>query len=351
MMLSMILKYFKSSILFTVFGLLASAGVGYYYSPSVGAAMQALFIAVILAVLEVSLSFDNAIVNAAVLKDMTPLWRHRFLTWGILIAVFGMRLLFPIVIVCFFVGISPWAALDLALLKPDEYAKVMIDVHPFVAAFGGMFLLMVALKYFFDGEKDEHWLSWLEAPLSSLGKLQVLEVTLALLILVGITKTLESTIQLSFLLSGIGGLITYLVVDGLGAYLENSGKSRHASGNLERASAGMFIYLEVLDASFSFDGVVGAFAITSNLLIIVLGLGIGAFFVRSLTILFVEKETLLTFRYLEHGAFYAIFMLAVMMLLDPILHIPEWVTGLSGAVVIALALYSSVKGLKVGKTA
>lgn len=346
MMLSMILKYFKGSIIFSVLGLLASAGVGYYYNHSFSAATQALFIAMILAVLEVSLSFDNAIVNATVLKDMTPLWRHRFLTWGILIAVFGMRLLFPILIVCFFVEISPWAALDLALMRPDDYAKVMLGVHPFVAAFGGMFLLMVALKYFFDGEKDEHWLSWLEAPLSNLGKLQVLEVTLALSILVFITKSLDGALQLSFLLSGIGGLITYLIVDGLGAYLESSGKSRHTGGQIERASAGMFIYLEVLDASFSFDGVVGAFAITSNLLIIVLGLGIGAFFVRSLTILFVEKETLLTFRYLEHGAFYAIFLLAVMMLLDPILHIPEWVTGLSGAVVIGLALYSSIKDLR-----
>ncbi|HMN70189.1 MAG TPA: DUF475 domain-containing protein, partial [Bdellovibrionales bacterium] len=112
---------------------------------------------------------------------------------------------------------------------------------------------------------------------------------------------------------------------------------------MEKASAAMFLYLEILDASFSFDGVIGAFALTNNLFIIAAGLGIGAMFVRSMTIMLVEKETLNEFAFLEHGAFYAIGALAMMMMLDIFIHIPEVVTGLIGAVIIVLSIWSSVR--------
>ena len=138
----------------------------------------------------------------------------------------------------------------------------------------------------------------------------------------------------------MAGLITYVIVDGIGSWLEASDDQMK---DVHRASAGMFLYLEVLDASFSFDGVVGAFAITHNLFIIMIGLSIGAFFVRSLTIMFVEQEALTKFAYLEHGAFYAIGMLAMIMLTDPFLHVPEWVTGLAGGVVIVVSFLWSLK--------
>jgi hypothetical protein len=155
-----------------------------------------------------------------------------------------------------------------------------------------------------------------------------------------ISQFLPDTEALSFLKAGMAGLITYVVVDGIGSWLEASDETM---GDIHKASAGMFLYLEVLDASFSFDGVVGAFAITHNLFIIMIGLSIGAFFVRSLTIMFVEKETLAKFAFLEHGAFYAIALLAMIMLLDPFLHIPEWVTGLGGGVIIVLSLLWSLR--------
>lgn len=351
----MIAKYFKSSLWFTFFSLILVTAVGYYYSGTWEGAGKALFISIILAILEISLSFDNAIVNASVLQKMTEVWKHRFLTWGILIAVFGMRLILPILIVCVMAGISPWAALSMALMSPDKYAEMMLTVHPMVAAFGGTFLLMVALKYFLDENKDSHWLSVIENPLVKLGKLEAIETVFALLVLIAITKALPIEMQQGFLFSGIGGLITFLIVDAIGAYLESGETETHnslsaglTSEQLQKASAGMFLYLEVLDASFSFDGVVGAFAISNNLLIIMLGLGIGAFFVRSLTILFVDKKTLSHFAYLEHGAFYAIVILALIMLLDPFLHIPEWFTGLSGACIIGLSLWSSIREAKQG---
>ncbi|KYG63105.1 hypothetical protein AZI86_15410 [Bdellovibrio bacteriovorus] len=337
------MKYFTGSFVFTFFGLVASYFVGHYYGGTTAAGLGALFIAVILAILEISLSFDNAIVNAVVLKEMTPVWRHRFLTWGMLIAVFGMRLIFPLLIVTFIANVTPWDALIMAATKPDEYAKLMLSAHLQVAAFGGSFLLMVALKYFYDEDKDLHWIPVLEKTPVYLGsKVEAIEVTLALIILAIISHFLPSHEALAFIMAGMAGLITYVIVDGIGSWLEASDGQMH---DVHRASAGMFLYLEVLDASFSFDGVVGAFAITHNLFIIMIGLSIGAFFVRSLTIMFVEKEALTKFAFLEHGAFYAIGILAMIMLLDPFLHIPEWVTGLSGgAVIIVSFLWSLRKG-------
>lgn len=334
------LKYFTGSFIATVIGLILSFFVGVYYAGTMSGGLQALFIAFILAILEVSLSFDNAIVNALVLKEMTPVWRQRFLTWGMLIAVFGMRLIFPLAIVSVVAKIDPWAALMLATFKPDQYAALMHEAHLGVSAFGGTFLLMVTLRYFYDETKDVHWISVIEKPLAKLGKVDAIEIGLTLVTLVVVSGFLEEKQQLTFLLAGMSGLIVYVVVDGIGSWLEVSQENMQ---DLQKASAGMFLYLEVLDASFSFDGVVGAFAITHNLFIIMIGLSIGAFFVRSLTIMFVEKDTLTEFSYLEHGAFYAIGCLAMIMLLDPFLHIPEWVTGLLGGVVIVIALFWSIK--------
>lgn len=335
------MKYFTGSFIFTFFGLIASYFVGHYYGGTVSAGLSALFIASILAVLEVSLSFDNAIVNATVLKEMTPVWRHRFLTWGMLIAVFGMRLIFPVLIVTFIAHVTPWDALIMAATRPDEYAKLMLSAHLQVAAFGGSFLLMVALKFFYDEGKELHWIPGIEKISQYLGsKVEAIEIAMSLIIIATISSFLPDNQALPFLMAGMAGLITYVVVDGIGSWLE---ASDGAMKDMHKASAGMFLYLEVLDASFSFDGVVGAFAITHNLFIIMIGLSIGAFFVRSLTIMFVEKDALTKFAFLEHGAFYAIGLLSMIMLLDPFLHIPEWFTGLSGGVIILISFLWSLR--------
>lgn len=333
-------SYFRSSMIFTLIGLPVCAWIGWVYAGTTTAALEALFIAAVLAILEISLSFDNAIVNAIVLKRMDDVWRHRFITWGMLIAVFGMRLVFPIAIVSAITAITPWEALILASTRPQQYAELMLSVHSQISAFGGSFLLMVALKYFYDQNKEHHWIPWIEIPATKLAKLEAIEMAVALSIIALVTRMLPADFQLSYLLSGIVGLITYLVVGGISSYLEEYGAT---AGDTARAGAGLFLYLEVLDASFSFDGVVGAFAVSNNLFIIMIGLGIGAFFVRSLTIMFVEKETLAEFKYLEHGAFYAIGALATLMLLDPLIHAPEWVIGLIGAVFIVASVISSLR--------
>ena len=251
-----------------------------------------------------------------------------------------MRLVFPLVIVTAASGVSPWVALKMAALAPDDYAAIMLQAHLQVSAFGGSFLMLVALKFFYDKNKREHWIHCLEKPAVLLGRLKAIEVGITLAFLIYVSHSVEADQKLSFLYAGLTGVLVFLVVDGLGDWLESAGGP---TKNAQRASAGLFIYLEVLDASFSFDGVVGAFAITHNLFIIMIGLSIGAFFVRSLTLMFVEQQTLARFLYLEHGAFYAIGALAVIMLFEPLLHSPEWFTGLIGAGIIVASLLWSVK--------
>ena len=331
------LGYFKWAFIVTALGLLLAVWVGWAYTGTLGGTGQILFIAAVLAVLEISLSFDNAIVNANVLKRMSPVWQHRFLTWGIVIAVFGMRIVFPLAIVAIAAGTGPVAAILLAAEQPDEYARVMEEAHPDIAAFGGMFLLMVALTFFLDGGKTVHWLTIPEKGLAALGRVPLIAVVVAVAILFAVTRAFPPVEATRFMIMGAWGLGTFLVVHLLGELLDRRG------GAVAQGGLGAFLYLETLDASFSFDGVVGAFALTQNLFIIAIGLGIGAMYVRSMTIMLVEKGTLASYTYLEHGAFYAILVLAVIMFLQPVLHVPEVVTGFLGVVLIGAALWSSVR--------
>lgn len=335
-------KHFTSSIVVSIIGLILGAWVGYLYSPTIEGALTALFLTFILCVLEVSLSFDNAVVNAAVLEDMSAIWRQRFITWGIPIAVFGMRILFPLVIVAVIAQISPYDALMMATFDPDQYAKIMLSSHLALAGYGGAFLLMVAFTYFIDHEKETHWLGWIEKPLVKMGRVEAISLALCLLLFYIMSLFLHSTEErLAFVEAGVFGMITFVAVDGLSTVLKMSPGGTKA---LKRSGGfAMFIYLQVLDASFSFDGVIGAFALTHNLYLIAIGLGIGAMFVRSMTLYLVEKGTLNQFIYLEHGAFYAIAALAILMLMDVYLHIPEAVTGLVGATMIGLSIISSVR--------
>ena len=321
-------------------GAVAAFFIGQYYTGTVTGGLSALFLTTVLSVLEISLSFDNAVVNAIVLKKMTPLWQRRFLTWGVLIAVFGMRLVFPLLLVGVVARLNPVDALIMAATRPDEYAQIMLSSHVSIAAYGGAFLMMVALKYFFEEGKEVHWIALIERPISKLGRMEAVEIGVTLVCLYVFSRLQVEHEKSNFLVCGIWGLVTYVAVDGIGAFLQSPDETKEL--DLNKASLGMFLYLEVLDASFSFDGVVGAFAVTNNLFIIMIGLGVGAMFVRSLTIMLVDKGTLSEYRYLEHGAFYAIGILAIIMFAGTVRHIPEVVTGLLGALFIALSLYSSI---------
>jgi len=335
-----VLSYFRWAFIVTALGLALGAWLGWESTGTLSGMLTIFFIVSVLAVLEISLSFDNAIVNANKLKDMRPEWQRRFLTWGILIAVFGMRIVFPLLIVVIAANIGPWQALVLASTQPEEYSRIMHDAHLPIAAFGGTFLMMVALTYFFDHEKEVHWVKWLEEKVAQSATIRGIEVGIVLVTILVFSKFLPVAEQGLFVSSAIYGLVTFLGVEVLGGLLDKSQETMSAAA---KGGLGAFLYLEVLDASFSFDGVIGAFALSSNLFVIAIGLGIGAMYVRSMTIMLVEKGTLAQYRYLEHGAFYAILILSVIMYVQTLVHIPEVITGLGGAALIGVSLWSSIR--------
>ncbi|MFF9480010.1 DUF475 domain-containing protein [Streptomyces sp. NPDC014733] len=354
----MLLKTFGWSFAVTVVGL-AVAGVLWGW--------QGLAIVGILSILEISLSFDNAVINAGILRKMNAFWQKIFLTFGILIAVFGMRLVFPVVIVAITAKLGPIEAVNLAINDKAHYQELVTAAHPAIAAFGGVFLLMIFLEFLFE-EREHKWLAWIERPMARLGKLETLSVIVALVVLLVAAVTVATDVAhgggdktATVLLSGVAGLITYLVVGGISGYFEDKLEDEEDEGADEEGGAApakkgsgavvglagkaaffMFLYLEVIDASFSFDGVIGAFAITNDIFEMALGLGIGAMYIRSLTVFLVRKGTLDDYVYLEHGAHYAIGALAVILIATIKYEIPEVVTGLIGIVLIGLSFWSSV---------
>ncbi len=337
----MLLKYYKGSLLFTAICLALAAWLGFALTGTVPGTFGILWIVLVLGVLEVSLSFDNAVVNATVLRDMDDTWRHRFLTWGIVIAVFGMRIVFPLAIVAIAAHLGPIEAVKLAAADPVRYERIITSAHVGISGFGGSFLAMVGLNFFLDEAKEEHWLPFIERPLAALRRISGLATGIVLLALYGIAQFIPAAEAMTFITAGIFGLLTYIAVHAIGVLLEGDGDA--VTGAAARSGFAAFLYLEVLDASFSFDGVIGAFALSNNLFIIALGLGIGAMFVRSMTIMLVDHGTLTQYRYLEHGAFYAIIALAAIMLLSVRFHIPETITGLIGATLIGLSFWASVR--------
>lgn len=325
---------------------------------------QAAALVAILAILEISLSFDNAVINATILGRMNPTWQRVFLTLGVLIAVFGMRLIFPIVVVSLTAHLNPYDVFDLAVNHSDQYADKLHAAHPAIAAFGGIFLFMIFLDFMFDNERDVQWLRWLEEPLRKIGALDVVPIVIGLVALLVVGEAFSGDHTEQVFVSGVAGLAVYLGVSGLGEFFESRGIGAEEDDDGEDAAPGavaatggastaalatgkaaffLFLYLEVLDASFSFDGVVGAFAISQNIFIIAAGLGIGAMYIRSLTVFLVRQGTLSEYVFLEHGAHYAIGALAVILAVSIETDVPEIVTGLIGVAFIGLALLTSIQ--------
>jgi len=316
------MKYFISSFIITLIGLV----VAYYLG-----GIAAMYTTLLLIVLEISLSFDNAVVNAKVLANMDPIWQKRFILFGIPIAVFGMRLVFPLAIVAITTGMGMMETLQVAMNDPKTYETALKSAEHSIFAFGGAFLLMVFLGFFFD-EKEISWIKWLEKS-SLVQKASIMSnIELSIAIIVGIVIG-HMTDSFDVLLAYTYGVLLHALLGMV--------DDAFSTETVKNGLAG-FIYLEVLDASFSFDGVIGAFALSSNIFIIMIGLGVGAMFVRSITLYFVEHKTLSQFRYLEHGAHYAIGILAIIMLLKINIHISELITGTIGIGLIALAFAHSI---------
>jgi hypothetical protein len=303
--------------------------------------VPALLLSIALAVLEVTLSFDNAVVNAKILTEMPPHWQKRFLTWGIVFSVFGTRLVLPILIVSVIALASPLLVATMAFNNPVGYAVLLSGAESTIKAFGGAFLLMVSLKFFFNISKKVHWFSPLERRLTRWGRVEAIEIALALVVVLGVSYFAHSSVE-NILRAGIIGLILFTLTEGVAHGLGMEAQT----GSVARSGFSHFVYINILDTAFSLDGVIGAFALTTSLPIIVVGLGIGAYFVRALTMYLVEHKTLQSLRYLEHGAHWAIFGLALSMFAGLIVHVPEAFTGTIGLAFVGLAFFSSRRAMR-----
>lgn len=307
--------------------------------------LTGLWIYCVLVLLEVTFSFDNAVVNSKILNRLSDFWQTMFLTIGIFFAVFVVRFLLPLFIVMITAGMGAGEVVDLAVQSPEEYSHRLHEAAPLIDSFGGAFLFLIGLSYFVDRNKDVHWLKKLEKGLSRLGEIRFIKLIVMLVVMAVLYLTVDEHSRSAVAIAGLLGVLLHVGLEAMSSFFEK--RERNVVG-IKKKQVGMaafasFMYLQVLDASFSFDGVIGAFAITSSLLLIMAGLGAGALWVRSFTVYLVRTGTLAKYKYLEHGAHWAILALGVVMLVK-LYHIeaPEWFTGSLGLIFIATAVTSSV---------
>lgn len=309
----------------------------------VNAGIAGLWLFIVLALLEVTFSFDNAVINSKILIRMSPLWQKLFLTVGIFIAVFVVRFALPLLIVMFATGIGMGSVIDLAFNHPLQYSEELHKAGPIINAFGGTFLLMIAITFFFDKYKTIHWINPIESLFTKIGNVPLIRLLIIGIITAVLYISVDSNIQTVVLTAGVIGILLQFGLSSVGTIFDKFSKKRGVGHQIGWAAFASFMYLEVLDASFSFDGVIGAFALTTSVLLIVAGLGVGAFWVRSMTIYLIRTGALARYRYLEHGAHWAILALGVVMLIK-LYHIelPEWLVGSLGIIFIIFAILTSI---------
>lgn len=299
--------------------------------------LAALLPVLVLAVIEIIFSFENAVLNSQVLSTMRRVWQIVFLTVGIAVAVFGVRALLPLGLVSATTDDSLSGVLDLALNQPEIYAQRLKDAYPVIAAFGGVFLLMVGLR-FFGERRNVIWLNRVEGRLGEFNQpwwVSVVGASAAVLLIYLLLAPGETRIAVA----GMLGAVTFLAIKLIGRLL--IGRSSKQPSDSHRHGLLQFVYLELLDASFSFDSVIAAFAITRDVVLIMAGLAIGAVFVRSMTVHLLRQGTLREYRYLIHGAHYAILALSVLLLAGIRFNIPEAAAGLICVFIIITAFQSS----------
>lgn len=336
------MQLFSAHSPYRIFAFSVLASLGILLAVLFGVGPGALVLTLILAVVEITFSFDNAIINAKVLGRIARPWQVIFLTAGIVVAIFGMRVLFPVLIVVASAHLGWAQTVDLALHHPHEYARHLEQAHATIATFGGAFLLMLALTFFFDDAKKVHWIRWFERLLHRFSHWAAAPVVVVL-VLLGFANIPANAHGAETLTAGLLGAGTYVLIQtfsGLFGRLQGGGTSARQTG---LAALMSLLYLEVLDASFSFDGVIGAFAITSDVVLIAAGLGIGALWVRSLTVYMVRRRMLGRYIYLEHGAHYTVLVLALVLLASVIWGISDYVPGLVGIGIIGASVLASLQ--------
>lgn len=302
---------------------------------------QILVIVLGLVLFETISSIDNAVVNADVLSTMSKRWRKWFLFYGIIFAVFVVRGLLPLAIVYFSSSsLSLWQALTATFSGSESVREIIEKQSPILLAGGGIFLIFLFLhwlfletkKYAFFVERHIHnrFHFWFYALVS-------------IILLVVVWSTVRETPLIA--LGAVVGSTAFFVVSGFKQNAEAMEK-RLVIGHMSDISK--ILYLELIDATFSIDGVLGAFAFTMSVPLILLGNGIGAVVVRWFTVHGVK--TVKKYAYLKNGAMYSIGFLGLIMLLESFgNHVQTWVSPLITFLVVGMFVYLSKKELEAEK--
>lgn len=290
-----------------------------------------------LSLFELVSSVDNAVINADVLSTMSKRARRWFLLWGMLIAVFAIRGLLPLFIVY---SLNPQAGLagafTAAFSDDPAVAEAIEAASPPLLVAGGVFLLFLFLHWLFlepknYGLKGEEYIEkrgvWFFALVSVL-----------LSVLVWYSISLNGLMAFGAVI----GSSIFFIVHG---FRENAEKrEKKMIEDRKMSDWSKIMYLEVIDASFSIDGVLGAFAFTLSVPIILMGNGIGAIAVRQITIKHID--TVKKYKYLKNGAMYSVAILGTIMILDAFgLHIPEWLSPATTMLILGYFFLKSKKEL------
>jgi len=291
-----------------------------------------------LVVFEVVNSVDNAVVNAGVLKTMSVLWRKRFLLIGIVTSVFLVRFLLPLVIVWISVPTISLPEMFLAFTGQSTVAEAAINLQkPVILTFGGVFLVYLYLHWLFLEKKDP---LYIERFLKEKHGAWFFAVTAVLLVVIMFFARFNPVMMLAAAV----GSATFFITYGLRETAEKS-EDPLVAGTSGFSDLSKFVYLEVLDATFSFDGVVGAFAFTMNLLLILIGMGIGAIVVRQLTVKGIDSIG--KYKYLKNGALTSIGFLGLFMLMESFgVELPYYIPTIVTFIVVGVAFYKSRRLIK-----
>jgi hypothetical protein len=354
----------------------------------------------IVAIFQIAMLYEVAVGNVVMLKQLPVFWQKVFIRIGLPLAIFVVQLVFPVAIVSIIAWCNPVDVVELALTDPMSYKQMITDAHPVIAAFVGTFLLMSFLEVFFD-ERKTLWLQWLEKKLVKVGRpadwakwalFPVDQFGLILMIMLTILQHYKdyghhayqyggeyADLSASVFWGGVIGFILYQLIEGFSEifrakFVDRAQRSRPEIPLVttdKRMSFFVICSLMVLNVQFSFYSMIGALAITNDIVSVTNGLGLGAMIVWLLTVYWVRQvkwtssvnirhngenyeiersdsyrigqNNWVPYDYITHGVSYAVGVLAVLMLFTVQYHIPELVIGVASVALIVASYISSVR--------
>lgn len=292
-----------------------------------------------LCLFETITSVDNAIINAEVLGTMGKKAQRIFLVWGLLLAVFVVRGFLPWLIVWVAAPeLGLWGSLTATFSSDPAVHTAVERSAPILLAGGGTFLVFLFFHWLFLEPKNYGLIGEQFFHRQGVWFFAVVSILLSFIV----WNAISPDPMMAF--GAVVGSTAFFITHG---FKENAEKSEKELMKEGLSDWSKIFYLEVIDATFSIDSVLGAFAFTLSVPLIFLGNGLGALVVRQLTMGNIQRVK--EYPFLKNGAMYSILLLGVIMLLDAFgFHIPSWISPVTTFAVIGWFFWKSVAAKKMG---